>query len=291
VISVVVISKDEPALDATLRVVAQQTVALGVPAEIIVVDASDGRVDHIRASHPSLRWIAFERPPGVRITIPHQRNRGVREARGDVIVFTDCGCHPRADWLASLVAPILRGDEQVVAGIVQASGGHNGLYDTGAWETARAEYLEECPTGNVAFVRAAFERIGGFDEAFEYGSDLDFSWRLVDAGLRIRSAPESIVEHEWGGHQRQLRRSYLYGRAKFTLYAKHRRRLRTVWRSDPMVIVYPAFLLGLPLALRYPLYLALLAIPAWRNRDNGVVRVLADHLAFGAGVLSKVVRM
>ena len=55
-----------------------------------------------------------------------------------------------------------------------------------------------------------------------------------------------------------------------------------------MVVIYPAFLLGLPLTLVFPLYPALLLIPAWRNRSNGVGKVLIDHLVFGAGVLAEV---
>jgi hypothetical protein len=56
-------------------------------------------------------------------------------------------------------------------------------------------------------------------------------------------------------------------------------------RTDPMVLVYPLFLLGLPITLRHRSYLALLLLPAWRNRAEGPVRVVADHLAFGLGVL------
>jgi len=53
------------------------------------------------------------------------------------------------------------------------------------------------------------------------------------------------------------------------------------------MIVYPLFLLGLPLTLVFPFYPLLLLIPAWRNRSHGIVRVLADHLWFGAGVLAE----
>ena len=58
-------------------------------------------------------------------------------------------------------------------------------------------------------------------------------------------------------------------------------------RNDPMVVVYPLFLLGLPLTLVCPVYPLLLLIPAWRNRSQGMARVLADHLWFGAGVLAE----
>jgi len=289
-LSIVVISKDEPALDETLNGIAEQARALGRDWEVVVVDASEGRLAAVQRAHPEARWLDYARPPGVRVSIPHQRNAGVRHARGDVIVFTDAGCRPRPGWLAALLRPLVDGAEDVVAGRVGSPGGRRDLYESWHETVDGSKYLPECPTINMAFRRSAFDAVGGFDERFEYGSDIDFSWRLVGAGLRIRSAPGAAVEHDWGSRRRRLRRAYFYGRARARLYAKHRRRLATAWRADPMVLVYPTFLLGLPLTLRFPLYPALLAIPAWRNRADGPLRVLADHLAFGAGVLSQAVR-
>lgn len=287
-ISIVVISKDERGLDATLGAVQEQAAALGRPAETVVVDASEGRLDDIRDRHPAVRWIAFTRPAGVAVSIPHQRNAGVAAARGDVIVFTDAGCDPADGWLAALVAPLDAG-ESVAAGVALTADGR-GIYDRHVREGATEEYLPECPTITMAFTRAAFDAVGGFDEAFQYGSDIDFSWRLVDAGFRIRAVPGAVVSHDWGDVSRQVRRGYRYGRARARLYRKHRSRLAGALRSDPMVLVYPVFLLGLPLTLRYRLYPALLLIPAWRNRADGPARVVADHLAFGAGVLRESVR-
>jgi GT2 family glycosyltransferase len=118
---------------------------------------------------------------------------------------------------------------------------------------------------------------------------VDFTWRLTDAGYRIRSVPDAIVRHHWGGWRRQLRRSYVYGKARMRLYRKHRGRLRHLLRDNPMVVAYPVFLLGLPLTLLFPFYPALLLIPAWRNRSNGPIRVLVDHLSYGVGVLAGLV--
>jgi hypothetical protein len=56
-----------------------------------------------------------------------------------------------------------------------------------------------------------------------------------------------------------------------------------------MVVVYPAFLLGLPLTVFLPYYPALLLIPAWRNRSNGAVGVLIDHIIYGVGILAELV--
>jgi GT2 family glycosyltransferase len=286
VISVVIVSKDEPSLDDTLTEVAAQAAALAERCEIVVVDASEGRLDHIGQRHAAtVRWVPFQRPPGVTISIAHQRNVGVRAAAGEIIVFTDAGCWPRPGWLARLVAP-LHQEESIAAGVTLATSG-NGLYDPPGQPAQTPTYLTECPTLNVAFRRRVFDAVGGFDEGFAYGSDVDFCWRVGDAGYCIRNVPDAIIEHDYGTWRRQLRRSYSYGKARARLYRKHQARLRHILRTEPMVVVYPLFLLGLPLTLIFPLYPALLLIPAWRNRSHGAGRVLVDHLVFGAGILAE----
>lgn len=289
-ISVVIISKDEESLDQTIADVTGQVNELGTPTEVVVVDASGGRLDHIWRRHESaVRWVAFEQPAGVRVSIPHQRNAGVRAARGDLIVFTDAGCRPEPGWLARLTAPLLA-EEYVTAGLTLATPGSSGLYDQGARRAMGSRYLTECSTINLGFSREVLEAIGRFDESFAYGSDTDFSWRLTKAGYRIRGVPEAVVRHDWGHQRHQLRRSYQYGRARMRLFRKHRWTLWHVLRAEPMAVVYPAFLAGLPLTLAFPVYPALLLIPAWRNRSNGALRVLADHLVYGAGILAELAR-
>lgn len=287
--SIIVISKDEAALDDTLTAVIAQAAAVADPSEIVVVDASQGRLEHIRLRHADqVRWVQFEQPAGVRVSIPHQRNAGVRAARGEIIVFTDAGCQPEPGWLGALVGPVTSG-EQIAVGLTLAMPGRPGLYDRLARRALESRYVAECSTINLAFRREVFDAVGGFDEDFAYGSDVDFSWRSTDAGYRIRSVPGAVVRHDWGTARRQLRRSYMYGKARARLYRKHPARLRRVVRTDPMMIAYPAFLLGLPLTLVFPLYPALLLIPAWRNRADGAVRVLVDHLCYGAGILAELI--
>jgi glycosyltransferase involved in cell wall biosynthesis len=286
-ISVVIISKDETGLDETLADIIHQAGSLDEPAEIVIVDASGGRLDHIRTRYEAdIQWLQFKQPPGVSVSIPQQRNAGVREAHGDVIVFTDAGCRPENGWLARLVTP-LRQQENVTAGLTLATPGSSDLYDRSARQALTMPYLNECATINIGFRRSVFDTVGGFDERFAYGSDVDFTWRICDAGYRIRSVPDAVVRHDWGGWRRQLRRSYVYGQARGRLYRKHRSRRRQVLRNDPVMIVYPVFLLGLPLTLIFPLYPALLLVPAWHNRADGAVRVVANHLSYGAGVLAE----
>jgi GT2 family glycosyltransferase len=150
-----------------------------------------------------------------------------------------------------------------------------------------ADYLVECPTLNFAFRRTAFDALGGFDETFDYGSDVDFTWRLYDAGCRVRHIPDAVIRHDYGTPRRQRRRSFMYGKARARLYRKHRARRKNMLREDPVAVIYPLFLLGLPLTLVFPLYPLLLIIPAWRNRATGGFQALVDHLWYGAGVLAE----
>jgi GT2 family glycosyltransferase len=286
-VSVVVISKDEPELDLTLESLEELT-SHGGSAELVVVDASAGRLENVRQRHPAVRWVDFVAPQGAAVSIPHQRNAGVRLATGDVIVFLDAGCLPEPGWLTALTAPLLAGEESVVCGVVGRSE-TPGLYDS-ADRAPHRRYVTECPTLNLAFHRKAFVAVGGFDERFRYGSDVDFSWRLLDAGYRILQEPAAVVSHDWGGRRRQVRRAYAYGSARLRLYRKHRHRRREVLRRDPIAVAYPLFLVGLPAAWRFPRYLLLLGIPLWTNRRRAPFRAVANNLAFGAGVLRELMR-
>ena len=278
-ISVVIISKDEESLDGTLIDVTSQAGALEEPSEVVVVDASDGRLDHIRLRHENhVRWLQFQQPPGVRVSIPHQRNVGVRAAHGEIIVFTDAGCQPEPEWLVRLVAPLLQ-DEHITAGLDSRDAGRH-QQTVRSLGTAKSDIALSDGTWcqQLCFHREVFDAVGGFDERFPYGEDTDFCWRLANAGYQIRGVPEAVIRHDWGTTRRQFRRSYLYGKARVRLYRKHPARLR----HDPVTVVYPLFLLGLPLTLIFPFYPALLLIPAWRNRSDGPVRVVVEHLVYGS---------
>lgn len=292
-ISVVIISKDEPSLDDTLTYVEGEIDSVAESCEIVVVDASSGRLDYIRARHETtVRWLDFKRPPGVRISIPHQRNAGVREASGDIIVFTDAGCRPHPGWLSALLAPFSEG-EDVVAGVQRDASGE-GLYERRRvlrqHSGGQVVYVADAPTLNIAFTRLAFDKVGGFDENFEYGSDVEFCWRLIDAGYRVRYISEAVIEHDWGSSRRQRRRSYIYGKARTRLYRKHRSRVRRILLDDPIVIINPLLLICLPIALIFPPYLLLLLIPASRSGYRGrwgAIRAVPDQLWFGAGVIAE----
>ncbi len=125
--------------------------------------------------------------------------------------------------------------------------------------TDTTECGQECSTINLAVRRDARDRVDGFDETFHHCSD-------VDGGDRCR----------------KTRRSFAFGRARVDLYRKHPDR---ILKGDPVVVIGPVSLLGLPIAVRRTPCLLLLAVPAWRNPHSGPAQVIADHAVQSAGVL------
>ncbi len=207
----------KPCLDACLR--------QRVPArEIIVVD--DGSSDATAAiaeSLPGIRCIRQEnRGPAA------ARNRGARDAVGEILVFTDADCVPHEDWLEQLVSAFAEG----VVGV----GGTYGMANPG---TLLARLVHEeilCRHGcfelevdflgsfNVAYRKEAFDAVGGFDESFRMASaeDNDLAYRLQDAGGRLHFVPEAVVDHFHPDRLLPYLRTQMgHGYWRVKLYRKH----------------------------------------------------------------------
>ena len=200
---------------------------LNYPAyEVILVD--DGSTDdtaYIAAQFPEVRYI-HQRNHG----LSHARNTGAVAAKGEVLAYTDSDCMADGDWLYYLVSTLVSGDYAGVGGpnitppaqnwiqacVAAAPGGpsHVLLTDT------IAEHIPGC---NMAFYRWAFDAMGGFDPEYrKAGDDVDFCWRIQQAGWVIAFSPAAIVWH----YRRFTLRAFLkqqdgYGEAESLLRFKH----------------------------------------------------------------------
>lgn len=138
------------------------------------------------------------------------RNRGVKEATGDIVLFTDADCVPGERWVEEMVKSFLN-DPSVV--------GVKGVYRTKQSKlTARFVQLEfeykyqqmrkqMRKAGGIAFIdtssagylRRVFLEAGGFDKtSFAKASteDIDLSFRLVSRGYRLVFNQDAYVYHQ-----------------------------------------------------------------------------------------------
>jgi GT2 family glycosyltransferase len=283
--SVVIVNKgDARVADTIATLVAQDDPSV---REIIVVDSSEHRLDAVRERFPQVRWIDYSHPLRKARTIAEQRNVGIGAAVGGVIAFLDANCIPAENWATELTAPIRSGDESVVVGRV-ASADDDSIHDIAKGQGGVSPgYLEECSNINVAVHRDVFERVGTFNETIGFAEDVDFSWRVRDAGIRIYFNPAASIRHDWGTIQEDIPRAFRYGVGRVRLYRLHRARRGALLRGDFYITAYAAYTLLLPLALFFPSYLAGLAIPLYLNRRRQPLRAVAYRIVYSLGVLSE----
>ena len=284
-ISVLIPVKDDPRLDRLLAEVRTQHSALPEETEVVVVDASAGRLAWIKARHPDVRWIDSAPPPRGACPIPHQRNEALAAARGDVLVFVDSDCEPSPGWLEGMVRPIRDEGEALVAGSIRFAG-----YATVRQPQERA-YVTKAGTQSFALTRDVVDRVGVYDETLPGAHDYDFCLRAVAAGFRILFAPDAVVEHPTDPLRKSLDHSFRYGRDAVRLYARHPRAIRSL--TDGHVLYtsfYALYVAALPLVIRRPALGFAIAAPYLAGRPRSVRRQLLN-LAHGAGSVVECARL
>ena len=113
-----------------------------------------------------------------------------------LVVFLDADVEVAEGWLE----PLLRHFDDPNVGLVapRVSGEPRSPLDLGD-EPARIRAgtrVSYVPGAALAVRVAAFDAIGGFDPTLRFGEDVDFVWRLDEAGWRCRYEPAATVWHE-----------------------------------------------------------------------------------------------
>ena len=159
-------------------------------------------------------------------------NRGLDEARGEVIVRVDGHATVAPDYLSRGVFALFDAGADCVGGVIEAAGdtptGHaiaiamSSRFGVGG---AAFRVGGEGPVETVAFGayrRDVFDRIGRFTEDIDKGEDDEFNYRLCDAGGSILLVPKMHARYTVRGSLRGLWRQYYgYGRAKPAVLARH----------------------------------------------------------------------
>ncbi len=219
------------------------------------------------------------------------RNIGVKEAKGEIVAFTDGDCIPDAAWLEHLLEPF--SDEKV-----GGAGGAIRCIDAGNI-ISRYEDLNNRATyrgfitSNAAYRKSVFDEVGGFDVTLKCGEDWDIWWRVRDRGHEVVYVPGALVFHgpkEQRSWALYLKKQFWYSRLDMTLYARRYRRIRMLEKSGdhPAIketlqvmkkaLVYSGFILfGLGGLAFHPLFLVSVSlIGIWIGRRAVLIQGYID---------------
>ena len=239
--SVIIPSHNRPeSIRRCLDALARQTLEPGT-FEVIVVD--DGSSPPLSLD-PAIWADAFP------LTLLRQENtgpagardRGVREARAELLAFTDDDCLPTPGWLSGLAAAHTRAPSALLGGST-----FNGLPNNMGAETSqiildlvyehfnRGEEAYFFASNNIACRRDAYIACGGFDAGFPWAAaeDRDFCDRWRMQKMPMVHVPEARLEHRHGQNLWQfLRMHYRYGRGAHLYQRMRKKRQSGTMRED-----------------------------------------------------------
>jgi len=284
--------------------------------EVIVVD--DGSTDNTskRAQQFNVKSIyQINQGPAA------ARNRGAREARGEILLFTDSDCIPDRRWIQQMTLPF---ENPEVVGVKGAYKTHQNRLTA---RFAQAEFedrydrlqsqspIDMIDTYSAAFRKDIFQEMGGFDESFPVANneDTDLSYRLVAAGHKLVFNREAFVYHTHPDTLlKYLRIKFWRGYWRMVVYGRYPD--KAVKDSyTPGVIKIQTLLMGLSMVLLALSWLMpsvlFLTLMAWAGivvsslpfsfktfrKDHWVgimspVFILLRSLVFAAGSLSGIAR-
>lgn len=191
-------------LTEQLRALATQTCER--PWELVVVDhkSDDGTGDLARSilrDTENARVVRLDIGDGAAAA----RNVGAELAHGEAIAFCDADDLVGPDWVQAMSNALSR--HALVAGRLE----YSSLNDGSLFRTPQSEGLVTlfgAPTiisANFGCSRSAWTALGGFDESFRGGEDIDFGVRAwVELGLTPRFVPNAVVSYRYRGDRRSI---------------------------------------------------------------------------------------
>jgi len=259
---------------------------------VYVVDngSTDESVDFVRRNYPAVRLIEA----GRNIGFSRASNLAIRQSKAQFFCLLNNDVRVTSDWLTVLIKDF--SDPKVAVAVpkmydfqgrVNSAGGscdyYGFAYNRGIGEVDHGQFDQ---AGFVAYGclgaalvrRSLFDEIGYLDETYIfYHEDVDFSWRLMLRGYKIRYNPSSVVYHHHMGTSLAMGRSTIIGwweRNRFRTLLKN-------YQTKTLVTILPTLAILKVLHICYAIAI---------NRDAGEVRAVLRAYAWNLVHLKDTIR-
>ena len=250
---------EEVGLVATLKTVVASTYT---NMEVIVINdgSTDGMEQEMRGFLQKYNLVNNSQP-AIPVRYRYQRNAGkgtalntgIRMARGEIIVTFDADCAVHKDCVKQLLTPFDDPTVMAVSGNIRIGNMSSIMGVAQSLEYAFGFFLKkaEAMLGTVfviggacaAYRREVFVKIGEFDKRF-LTEDMEMSFRIQQAGMRVVYAPRAIVHTEGPSTLRGLikqRIRWKRGRVETTVmyksetFSKKSKNKLFFWLAVPLV--------------------------------------------------------
>ena len=184
---------DMPLVSETLARLPEQS----IPYRLIAFDngSTDGTREALAAASDVIRDVpAGKYVPG-RIL-----NEAARLCEGEIVVYLNSDCTPQNDrWLEELIAPFKDPKVAAVFGRQIPRPNCEPLFAMDTENTygdgSMQKTWRHCFSMASSAIRRSVWEAMPFSETLGYSEDIDWSWRVREAGYTIAYAPKSIVAH------------------------------------------------------------------------------------------------
>lgn len=176
--------------------------------ELVVIDQSDAPSGSLCDTHAGDVRLRYQ--PTASRGLSRARNEALAAMQGELVAFTDDDCRVASSFVDDVLGYFAgRPDVSMAFGAVTAPAelhekGHVATFpaDERTYRGAFPSPMEPWGIGaNMAFRREAWQRAGGFDPELGAGSgipageELDFTIRVLGAGLAVATTPAFSVTH------------------------------------------------------------------------------------------------
>lgn len=179
-------------------------------------------------------------------------NRGLAASSSDFVLFLDADALPRPNWARRMEQALASADLAVGETVSRLPGKPSPygrlaelLFREHSARTARAHghALPWGPACNLGVRRAWFDRVGRFAPAATSAFDIDWCWRAVLGGARIRFEKNAVVAHLRRNEREALLRQFeRYGQGEAWLHRQYSFLLDPEDRKvDPLLAAMDAY--------------------------------------------------
>lgn len=216
-VSIIIPNNDSPIIDQVCLAIREQTFDLA-QVEVIIVGSDE------RSLIPRDELIHFI-PTGCGTNAAVNRNIGIQNAEGDILVFLDSDCLPDRNWLSALIARHNVGEKVV--------GGAFSFDDFNRWQladnvSAFHEWLPfttsgprpYLPTANLSVHRDVLNAAGLMLPFLDLAEDLEWSIRIGNFGYTLFFDPLALVTHNPPRTTFVSVWQHWYYNAKYTLWVR-----------------------------------------------------------------------